>query len=141
MVIDPSLLARHDTVIVDPERNDIGGGQTYHVRRELFIDRLPSCSKRLNRPSHLHEARSPGSALPQQESDSVLFEKHPLCRSVSHFQPAHSCTAFPRQKDRKQLSCVAKVRFGAEAKRGSSLVSTEATRIGECSGRQSWKTD
>jgi aspartate aminotransferase-like enzyme len=37
------------------------------------------------------------------KSDSMLFEKHPLCVSVSHFQPAHSCTAFPRQQDRKQL--------------------------------------
>lgn len=75
------------------------------------------------------------------KSGSVLFEKHPLCGSVSRFQPAHICTAFPRQQDRKQLLCVARIRFGAEAERGSSLVSTQVTRTEKCHGRQTWKIE
>jgi hypothetical protein len=42
VVMDLPLRTRHDAVAVEPERNDIGGCQTQHVRRKLCIDRFPS---------------------------------------------------------------------------------------------------
>ena len=39
-------------------------------------------------------------ALPQQESDSALFEKRTLRRLLSRFQPAHSCPLSLAQKNR-----------------------------------------
>src|SRR5258708_32696441 len=59
MVVDPSLI-RLDDIIMNAQRNNVGGSDAQDVRREIFHDLLSPLSNGLNRTPHLEQARSPG---------------------------------------------------------------------------------